>query len=229
MLSLLLGSLSVSLIATRSPSLRFPKGLRFFFSSLGHHGRWCYEYTGEHAIESGGRRGYWYSRWREGLESCALSLIGKFLTCRPFNKKAALRTLKRAWGLEEGVQLVEVGLNLFQLKFNTEFEMNSVLKGGSWSFDNQALMLLQWQVGKTVRNVKFDSVSLWVRIWEAPFDLVLPTIAEAVWSRLGTVVEVGRKQKSESQSYFMRVTVALPITKPIRRGTFLAGSDGRRH
>lgn len=33
---------------------------------------------------------------REGLESCALSLIGKFLTCRPFNKKAALRTLKRA-------------------------------------------------------------------------------------------------------------------------------------
>lgn len=73
-----------------------------------------------------------------------------------------------------------MGLNLFQLKFNTEFEMNSVLKGGSWSFDNQALMLLQWQVGKTVRNVKFDSVSLWVRIWEAPFDLVLPTIAEAV-------------------------------------------------
>lgn len=33
---------------------------------------------------------------REGLESCALSLIGKFLTCRLLNKKAALRTLKRA-------------------------------------------------------------------------------------------------------------------------------------
>ena len=34
---------------------------------------------------------------KEGMESCALSLIGKFLTCRPFNRKAAITTLKRAW------------------------------------------------------------------------------------------------------------------------------------
>ena len=73
---------------------------------------------------------------KEGLENCALSLIGKFLTCRPFNKKAAISTLKRAWGLEEAVQIVEVGMNLFQLKFHSEFEMNRVLKGGPWSFDN---------------------------------------------------------------------------------------------
>ena len=54
---------------------------------------------------------------KEGMESCALSLIGKFLTCRPFNRKATITTLKRAWGLEEGVQMIEVGTNLFQLKF----------------------------------------------------------------------------------------------------------------
>ena len=29
----------------------------------------------------------------EALESCNLSLIGKFLTCKPFNKKAAKNTL----------------------------------------------------------------------------------------------------------------------------------------
>lgn len=163
---------------------------------------------------------------REGRQSCALSLIGKFLTCRSFNKKAALSTLKRAWGLEDGVQIVEVGSNLFQFKFNTDFEMNCVLNGGPWSFDNQVLMLHQWQVGMTAGNVKFDSISLWVQIWGAPFDLVSPTIAEAVGSRLGTVVKVKKKQRFESLSYFMRVKVALPITKPIRRGAFLAGSDG---
>ena len=31
---------------------------------------------------------------KEGMESCALSLIGKFLTCRPFNRKAAITMLK---------------------------------------------------------------------------------------------------------------------------------------
>ena len=53
-----------------------------------------------------------------------------------------------------------MGSNLFQLKFKTEFEMNCVLKGGPWTFDNQVLMLLRWQVGMIRGNVKFDSVPL---------------------------------------------------------------------
>ena len=53
------------------------------------------------------------------IESCTLSLIGKFLTCKPFNKKAEKNTLRRAWGLEDKVQIVEVGSNLFQFKFNS--------------------------------------------------------------------------------------------------------------
>ena len=36
-------------------------------------------------------------------ESCNLSLIGKFLTCKPFNKRAAKNTMRRAWGLNEGL------------------------------------------------------------------------------------------------------------------------------
>lgn len=86
-----------------------------------------------------------------------------------------------------------MGTNLFQLKFQSEFEMNRVFKGGPWSFDNQVLILIRWNTGMTADNVKFDSVSLWVQIWGTPFDLVSPTIAEIVGSRLGLVVEVEKK------------------------------------
>ena len=37
------------------------------------------------------------------IESCSQSLIGKFLTCRSFNKRAAQGILKHAWGLENQV------------------------------------------------------------------------------------------------------------------------------
>ncbi|KAK7826701.1 hypothetical protein CFP56_032003 [Quercus suber] len=47
---------------------------------------------------------------KDEIESCSLSLIGKFLTCKPFNKRAALNTLRKAC--------------LFQLKFQTEFELD---------------------------------------------------------------------------------------------------------
>ena len=78
---------------------------------------------------------------QEEIESCVLSLIGKILTCKPFNKKATQNTLRRAWGRNEELQIIEVGANLFQFKFRSEFEMERVWKGEPWTFDNQVLML----------------------------------------------------------------------------------------
>ena len=52
--------------------------------------------------------------WEAEIESCSLSLIGKLLTCRSFNKRAAQGTLKHAWGLENqdfmgGLKLMKSG------------------------------------------------------------------------------------------------------------------------
>ena len=46
--------------------------------------------------------------------------------------------------------------------------------------------------------------------------------------RLGEVVEVENRRKQDDLNYFMRVKMALLISKPLRRGGFLAGSDGER-
>lgn len=96
----------------------------------------------------------------EARESCSLSLVGKFLMCKPFNKRAAKITLKRAWGLEDRMHITEVGPNLFQFKFQSEFDMFKVINGGPWSFDNQMLLLRRWQRGMTVGNIKFEYASL---------------------------------------------------------------------
>ena len=88
------------------------------------------------------------------------------------------------------VHVVEVGANLFQFKFYSEFDMNRVLKGGPWTFDNQVLLLVRWKSGMTAGNVKFESVSYWVQIWGASFDMVSPSMAKAVGGRIGVAEEV---------------------------------------
>ena len=108
------------------------------------------------------------------IESCNLSLIRKFLTCRAFNKRAAMSTIWKAWGMNTDLKIVEVGSNLFQFKFQIDFDLNCVLKGGPWSFDNQLLLLKRWHKGMTASDVKLDHASLWVEIWGAPFDMVSP-------------------------------------------------------
>ena len=94
------------------------------------------------------------------IESCNVSLIGKFLTCKAFNKRAAMNTLRRAWGLNTNLQIVEVGSNLFQFKFQSEFDMSCILRGGSWTFDSQLLMLTRWRKGMNASNVTLDHASL---------------------------------------------------------------------
>ena len=115
---------------------------------------------------------------REEIESCTQSLIGKFLTCKPFNKRAVLSTLTRVWGLEDRVVVSEMGSNLFQFKFQTEFDMEQILKKVLWVFYNQVLLLRRWEAGMTVKNVRFDSLPIWIQIWNAPFVMVCSQVAE---------------------------------------------------
>ena len=131
----------------------------------------------------------------EAIESCNLSLIGKFLTCKPFNKLETKNTIRRAWGLDESMQILEVGPNLFQFKFQSEFDMTRILKGGPWSFDNQLLRFQRWKKGMTMGNIQMEIASLWVQIWGAPFDMVSPQVAKGVGSRLGEVEEVEWKRR----------------------------------
>ena len=114
------------------------------------------------------------------IESCNVSLIGKFLTCNAFNKRAAMNTLWRAWGMNTDLQIVEVGSNLFQFKFQSEFDMSRILRGGPWTFDSQLLMLTRCRKGMNASNVTLDHASLCVQIWGGPFDMVSPQVATEI-------------------------------------------------
>ena len=56
-----------------------------------------------------------------------------------------------------------------------------------------------------------------------------PKVAEEVGKRLGKVLEAEKRRYTNSQNLFMRVKVDIPVAKAIRKGAFLAGSDGLRH
>lgn len=89
-------------------------------------------------------------------------------------------------------------------------------------------MLKRWQKGMTASNVKLECASLWIQIWGASFDMISSQVATEVGSRLGTVEDVERRRRQDMQNFFMRVWVALPISKPLRCGGFIVDSNGVR-
>ena len=53
-------------------------------------------------------------------------------------------------------------------------------------------------------------------------------VAAEIGSRLGEVVGVEKRKVKEGQNLFMRVKVAVPISKPLRQGGFIGGSNEQR-
>ena len=56
--------------------------------------------------------------------------------------------------------------------------------------------------------------------------MVSPQVAIEVNNRLGNVEEVEQRRRQDTPNLFMRVCVALPISKPLQRGGFIANSEG---
>ena len=64
------------------------------------------------------------------LEECSLSLLGRFLTTRAFNQRAAKDLLRFVWRLGSDLRIVDVGDDLFQFKFTMESQLKWVLANG---------------------------------------------------------------------------------------------------
>nr|POF00284.1 hypothetical protein CFP56_29828 [Quercus suber] len=96
------------------------------------------------------------------LEECTLSLFGRLLTDRHQNLRALKSTLKSAWKMGSDLQIAEVGNNVLQFKFSSEYQLQWVERNGPWNFDNNLLLLCRWRKGLSASNITFTHSPFWV-------------------------------------------------------------------
>lgn len=165
---------------------------------------------------------------KEILEECSLSLLGRFLSDKPVNFRAAKNLLRTVWRMGNDLKIVEVGEELFQFKFSLESQLKWVIENGPWCFDNHLLVLRRWEKGMTAMNVSFSRIQLWVQVWGLPFDLMNAEVGKVLGEGLGDVLDVDVKAFTSDQSHFLRVRVDLPLDKPLRRGAPVVSPEGDR-
>ncbi|KAF8396825.1 hypothetical protein HHK36_018458 [Tetracentron sinense] len=103
---------------------------------------------------------------KETIEACSLSLLGRFLTKKMINMRAANNTLRMAWRMGEDLLISEVGYGVLQFKFSTEFQLKWVEDHGPWIFDNHLLLLWQWEHGLAATTTRFLKASFWLQSME---------------------------------------------------------------
>ncbi|XP_050282320.1 uncharacterized protein LOC126723089 isoform X6 [Quercus robur] len=161
------------------------------------------------------------------LEEWSLSLLGRFHTTELINFRAAENHLRSAWKIEgNDLKITDVGDGLLRFKFSMESQLKWVINNGPWSFDNHILLLRRWEKGMTVFSVNFQTVPMWVQVWELPFDLINQEAGRAIGRRIGRVIEVDCKSIASGEARFLRVRVDVPLDKPIRRGAPVLSPEG---
>ena len=98
----------------------------------------------------------------QAFEECSLSLFGKLLTDRKQNIRALKNTLRSAWKISPNLKIVEVGNNILQIKFTSEFQIQWVETNGPWNFENNLLLLKRWERGMIANNINFSHFPFWV-------------------------------------------------------------------
>ena len=152
------------------------------------------------------------------IEECSLTLLGRFLTNRPYNQKAAKSLLRFVWKFGNDLRIVDVGEGLFQFRFKMESQLTWVLENGPWSFDNNLLVLRRWERGMTANSVTFPTLTIWVQVWDLPIDLINEEAGWEIGKGLGHVYEVENKTFLSDQARFIRIRVGIPLEKLICRG-----------
>ena len=116
------------------------------------------------------------------------------------------------------LQIVEVGNNVLQFKFNLEYQLQWVKRNGPWNFNNNLLLLCRWRKGLSASNIIFIHSPFWVQIWDLPVEHMSMEVGRELGNSLGKFIESDRRTGHSDQAKFMRIVVDLQLDKPLRRG-----------
>ncbi|TXG57168.1 hypothetical protein EZV62_018481 [Acer yangbiense] len=144
-----------------------------------------------------------------------LCLVGKILSPKQVNRDAFRAIIPRIWQTMVDIEIVQDNTYLFY--FQNQGERFRVLSGGPWSFDNCLLVLEKLSGVREITRLPFNRVAFWVQIINAPLLCITKEMGEFIGRCLGDLVDIDVGVTGECFGKYMRLRVAIDISKPLKR------------
>ncbi|KAK9083660.1 hypothetical protein Scep_030131 [Stephania cephalantha] len=113
-----------------------------------------------------------------GSAKIKLSLIGKIYGIRLVNREGFITTINRVWNTVNGFEVEQIATaNAFVFYFRTAADMDTVLKGGPCSFDNQILVLLKLDPIGDLESLDYNKTPIWVQIYKVSLACMTEKVA----------------------------------------------------
>lgn len=147
--------------------------------------------------------------------------LGKLLSEKPAFADGIAAALGQAWCPMRGVDCKGLGDNIFLFTFHQSSGKRKALEEGPWLFDNDALVMEDFDACKRIEEYEFGTIPIWVRLFNIPLGLMSRQTGEAIGKKIGEAVEVDVGEDGMAVGQFMRVNVRIRVDGPLMRGLTL--------
>lgn len=162
-------------------------------------------------------------------EDVRLCLAGRFTTNRSIRVHIMKERMADVWRPVRGVSIKEASPGVFLFQFFHRLDMEKVIKGGPWTFDNHVLALGKMQMGVPLQQISLNHVDFWVQCHNLPIGFMSELVGKHLANYIGEFVDYDPSNNSCVWRAYMRLRVRIDVTKPLKknRRVRMEGEDWR--
>lgn len=144
-------------------------------------------------------------------------LVGKFLTEKNINYSAMQNVMAGLWRPKEGMEVHDMGGLKYSFVFFHKLDVQKVIDGGPWSFEQAMLVYHQVKEGEDPLTLKLQELEIWVQIYDIPRGFLSEGILKSVGSSIGRYVQSDPATFEGGWKTYVRIRVAINVEKPLKR------------
>jgi 14-3-3 protein epsilon len=130
------------------------------------------------------------------------------------------------WRPVKGVTIKEAKAGLFLFSFAHPLDMEAVINGGPWTFDNNMLIMDRVRLGMQIESIPLFHVDFWVQIHNLPAGFMKETVGVKLGNYIGTFMEYDKNNNSSFWRQYMRVRVKVDVRQPLKKDSKVRDKEG---
>ncbi|XP_010229680.1 uncharacterized protein LOC104582075 [Brachypodium distachyon] len=141
--------------------------------------------------------------------------LARVSSARSYSKGVFERDMRSAWALAKGVDIGDMGENLFLLRFACLGDWQHMMEDGPWHFRKMAVIIAEYDGISKPSIVALDQLPICLQIHDLPPNYRTEKLVRALAGKVGEVLKLD--DAAVPRGNFVRIKVNIRVDQPLRQ------------